>query len=93
MSYEENLAEFFGADDPGVVAATLAGATILGHLRNAYQEANGVSARAPVFECLASSIGDSDIGQAIVIAGVSYTIRNVEEQDDGAWVNVILEKV
>lgn len=92
--FTEDLSVFYGADDPGVVSALYDGATtIYGNLNNSYIEANtGVAGRNPVFDCPASSVAAAPVGKTLVVSGVTYVIRNIEPQDDGAWVLLQLEK-
>lgn len=90
--FTEDLSVFFNTNEHAL-PATFGGSTIPVIFDNEHRLTHDmVSTTNPMCWAKASDVDSSDVGSTIVIAGVSYTIRDVQPQDDGAVVIVQLEK-
>jgi hypothetical protein len=93
----ENLDAFIVAKSVGGLAdpAVYDGATtIYGHFDNAYlEQIDGlIGNKGPVFLCKATDVVSDPTGKTLLVLSVTYRIRNIEPEDDGAFVRLILEK-
>lgn len=93
MAFTEDLAAFYALKSAGGLAdpATHASATKPVFFDQAYLEQLRMAGTNPIARARASDFVVGDIGSAIVIGGVSFTIRGREPIDDGAEVLLQLE--
>lgn len=95
MAFVEDMAAFYGANDPGIVAATWNGtAAVLGELRRGYIEplTGLVEGADPVFNCPAASVAGVKHGDTLVVDGTTYRVRGVQQDATGRETNLILEE-
>jgi hypothetical protein len=94
MAFTEDLSVFFDDEYGFALTATL-GAVASGNVifdRAYLQELNMVSGANPIALAKASDYDSGDVGGTLVITGKgTYTIRDVQPQDDGACVILQLE--
>jgi hypothetical protein len=84
--FAENLAAFFDANG-FATSATYDGATTVNVIFDAaYIDTLGMAATSPVALGMASDFPDSAVGKTLLIGATTYTIRNRQPQDDGAFV-------
>jgi len=96
----DDRAIFVGVDDFGVAATYTpsggASSTVNGIFDNDFIEVDagggvGVALQQPQFHCRTADVSSASEGDALVVSGVNYTIRIV--QDDGTGMTMlILEK-
>jgi len=95
MAFTEDLSVFFDDEYGFAVTATL-NAVASGNVifdRAYLQELNMVSGANPIALAKAANYTSSDVGKTLVIAGKgTYTLRDVQPQDDGACVILQLEQ-
>lgn len=94
MAYTEDMTEFYGDDDPGVVSALWNGtAAVLGQFARGYTDPLllGVESTDPFFNCPASSVSGVKHGDTLVIAGTTYKVRGVQPDETQMEVNLKLE--
>jgi hypothetical protein len=91
--FSEDLDAFLCVDGPAIAATLQGGATeaVRGFFDKAYVDPLGMAGTNPVFTCKATDVAEGDIGRTLTVAGVTYTIRNRQPQDDGAWVLLQLQ--
>lgn len=88
----------FGADDPSAFFADADDATYDGapgfkvHFDAAFLAQLGIAGDNPTALGLASAFPAAAIGKTLRVAGVNYTIRGRQKQDDGATVLLQLEE-
>lgn len=95
MAFVEDIAAFYGANDPGIVAATWNGTdTVLGELRRGYIEplTGLVEGTDPVFNCPATSVAGVKHGDTLVIDGTTYRVRGVQPDVTRREANLVLEE-
>ena len=83
MPFVEPIAAFFVPGDPGVVAATINGATVYGDLQHDLEESLDSPTRrsAPMFSCAKAALPALTVGDPVTIGALSYTVRDVEGDD------------
>jgi len=93
MPFTEDLAAFYTLKSAGGLAdpATHAATTKPVFFDLAYLEQFQVAGTNPVARARATDFTVADVGSAIVIGGVTYTINGVEPIDDGAEVILQLQ--
>ncbi len=91
--FTEDLSVFFNTDGFAEDATYDTANTIPVIFDRAYLEQLGMIAGAgPVAMAKAADVAADPTGKPLVIRGVTYTIRNIMPQDDGAVVLLDLEK-
>ena len=90
MPFAENLAAFYGPDDPGVVAALYGVDTVYGEFKAAYvdpltgvDDGGGRESAAPHFWCAVADVSGIKHGDALAIDGNTYKIRGVQPDGTG----------
>ena len=78
MDFAEPLAVAFAPGQPGIVAATISGATVYGVLGPDVDDVLGLAARqsTPAFTCLAADLPALNKGDTATISGAAYTVRD-----------------
>jgi len=90
--FTEDMTAFFNASEFAVAATYNGSTTIYGNFNAPYAAALDVAGTNPTFECAASDVPASGVGNPLAVNSVTYKIRNRMPQDDGAWVVLELEK-
>lgn len=83
MAYSERESDFFGPNDPGVVAAAINGKTIYGHLEHELDETLESPTRRgiPSLVCWKDSLPAVDAEDLITVGALTYKVRDVERSD------------
>ena len=83
MAYVEHMADFWGPNDPGVVAATINGVTVYGQLEQDMEETLESPTRRgiPVLICAAAALPTAAVGDSVVVGALTYKVRMVESSD------------
>ena len=71
--------------------ATIGAAQVEGIFDSQYADVLGISGTTPVFECIASSVALVVQGDAVVIAGINYTVSHLEPDGTGMMRLVLQE--
>jgi hypothetical protein len=89
--FDEDLTAFFKTDEHAVAATYDGGATPINGIFNEPDlgQLGMIAGSNPTFLCAASDVDADPTGNTLVIGAVTYTIRDIRPQDDGAV--VILE--
>jgi hypothetical protein len=89
----EDLAAFASTDDFGV-SARWKGATVNGQFSAAYSSPlDAVASVAPNFLCAAADVDGVAFGDAIEVNDARYTVREIQLDELGAMVLLVLERV
>ncbi len=83
MAYVEHMADFWGPNDPGVVAATINGVTVYGQLEQDMEETLESPTRRgiPVLICGADALPVVTVGDSVVVGALTYKVREIETSD------------
>jgi hypothetical protein len=83
VAYVEQLADFWGPNDPGVVAATINGTTVYGQLEQDMEETLESPTRRgiPMLLCAADALPTVSVGDSVVVGALTYKVRDVERSD------------
>ncbi len=88
--FTEDLDAFLSTDEHALAATLQGGTTVNGIFDADYVDTLGMAGTNPVFVCKASAVAAGDIGKTLVISSTTYTIRNRQPIDDGAFVRLQL---
>ena len=83
MAYVEQMADFWGPNDPGVVAATINGVTVYGQLEQDMEETlESPTVRGiPMLPCARDALPTVAVGDSVVVGALTYKVRTVESSD------------
>lgn len=83
MAFAEDLSDFINTDTPGHAACVINGMSVTGLFDNFYDDPLGMSASQPVLLLNEDDTGAVAAGDAITVAGTSYTVAAVEPDGYG----------
>ena len=83
MAFVEHMADFWGPNDPGVVAATINGVTVYGKLEQDMEETleSPIRRGIPVLICARDALPAVAVGDSVVVGALTYKVREVESSD------------
>jgi hypothetical protein len=83
VAYVEQLAEFWGPNDPGVVAAAINGVTVYGQLEQDMEETleSQTLRGIPMLLCAKDALPTVAVGDSVVVGALTYKVRMVESSD------------
>lgn len=84
--FSEDLTGFFNPDDHAVSALYNGATTINVIFNEPDQGALGIAGSNPTAMCVATDVAADPTGKTLVIGSTTYTIRDIQPQDDGAVV-------
>jgi hypothetical protein len=88
--FTEDLTAFFRSADFAVAATYNATTVIQVIFDEPDLGALGIAGSNPTVLCAASSVAADPTGKTLAIGGITYTIRDIKPQDDGAVVRLEL---
>jgi hypothetical protein len=89
--FTEDLDAFLDTDEFALDATYNSATAVKVIFDAAYLEQLGIAGTGPVALGKASDFPAAAVGKTLAISSTTYTIRNREPQDDGAWVLLRLE--